>query len=116
MDQLQSGLLKCVPFQSREHIITAIRAPSAKRQTDYLRFEFFGDSVLKFVVSCHLFVSQPDWHESFLTFKRSQLVSNTTSAGAAVRNKLSPYIITEGISYKDWTVPVFPSTHHAQDN
>lgn len=115
-DRVKSGLLKRVPFQSREHIITAICAPSARRQTDYQRFEFLGDSILKYVVSCHLFVSQPDWHEGLLTLKRSQLVSNANLAGAATRNDLSPYIITEGISYKDWTAPVFPSAHHVQEN
>ena len=55
-------------------------------------------------------------HEGLLTLKRSQLVSNTTLAGTAVRNDLPPYIITESIAYKDWTVPVFPSTQNTQES
>ena len=105
-DRLGSGLLCRVSFPDREHIITAICAPSANRRTNYQRFEFFGDSVLKFVVSCHLFVSQPDWHEGFLSLKRAQLVSNANLAGAAVRKNLPPYIISEPIPYHDWALPV----------
>ena len=105
-DRLGCGLLNRVPFSSPEHIITAICAPSANRQTNYQRFEFFGDSVLKFIVSCHLFASEPNWHEGFLSLKRARLVSNSNLAGAALRNDLSHYIINEPIPYHDWALPV----------
>ena len=116
VDRLQSSLLKRVRFQHRKNILTAICAPSALRQTNYQRFEFLGDTLLKYVVACHLFISKPDWHEGFLTLKMSQLVCNTTLARAAVSTGLASYIITEDMSHRDWTVPVFPPASHAREH
>ena len=115
-EDLTAGFMKDVPFNSLEHVVTAISAPVAERSKNYQRFEFLGDTILKFVVSCHLFASHPEWHEGFLTLKRSQLVSNTTLSAAAIRTGLPPYIITAATSYRAWEVPVFSSLPQTQED
>ncbi|XP_066923722.1 uncharacterized protein [Clytia hemisphaerica] len=39
-------------------------------------FEYFGDSVLKYVITINLFLTRPDFNENSLNFFKSQLVSN----------------------------------------
>lgn len=42
------------------------------------RLELLGDSVLKYVVSCHLFLNDPKSHEGQLTSKRRWVICNST--------------------------------------
>lgn len=42
------------------------------------RLELLGDSVLKYAVSCHLFLKYPKKHEGQLSDCRSQAVCNST--------------------------------------
>lgn len=42
------------------------------------RLELLGDSVLKYVVSCHLFLKYPEKHEGKLSDQRSWAVCNAT--------------------------------------
>lgn len=41
------------------------------------RLELLGDSVLKYVMSCHVFLKYPKKHEGQLSDLRSQAVSNS---------------------------------------
>lgn len=52
--QLRKTALKNVPFSDAEHVVEVITASSAQWVTNYQRYEFPGDSVLKFVVSSQL--------------------------------------------------------------
>lgn len=42
------------------------------------RLELLGDSVLKYAVSCHLFLKYPKKHEGQLSSRRSWAVCNAT--------------------------------------
>ncbi len=61
---------------------------------DNERLEFFGDSVLKFVISEYLLERFPAYGEGSLTEIRNVLVSDKTLAGVAERLKLGRYILT----------------------
>jgi dsRNA-specific ribonuclease len=105
-EKLRSTILKHVPINGVQHIITAISAPSAGLTTDYQRYEFFGDAVLKFFVSHHLFCDKENWHEGYLTKRKSQLVSNQQLARAALDKGLDVFIMTEGFKSRKWTPPL----------
>jgi dsRNA-specific ribonuclease len=74
--------------------------------TDYQRYEFFGDAVLKFVVSHELFCANENWHEGFLTKRKSWLVSNQRLAKAALERELDVFIMTKGFQSKSWAPPL----------
>jgi dsRNA-specific ribonuclease len=105
-ETLRSTILKDVLIKDIQHVITAISAPSAGLVTDYQRYEFFGDAVLKFVVSHELFCANENWHEGFLTKRKSWLVSNQHLAKAALKQGLDVFIMTEGFKSKKWTPPL----------
>ncbi len=58
------------------------------------RLEFFGDSVLKFVVSEYLLERFPTYDEGKLSEIRAVLVSGKTLAEVADKHKLGKYILT----------------------
>lgn len=60
---------------------------------NYERLEFFGDAVLKFVISEYLLERFPDYNEGQLTEIRSVLISDKTLAGIAQSMNLSKYIL-----------------------
>lgn len=111
--QLRDTILKNVGFQSNRHIITAISAPSAQGLTNYQRYEFFGDSVLKFVVSYQIFFEKPRWHEGYLTESREAIVQNPRLAQAAIKTGLDAFIITKMLTPRKWSAPLISEkTNH----
>ncbi|KAK5718225.1 Dicer-like protein 1 [Elasticomyces elasticus] len=102
---LRVTIVREVPFRDLEHTVTAIRAPSSNRETNYQYHEFVGDTVLKFVVSQFLYASQPHWPEGFLIKRRVHLVSNERLAFEALRMGLDRFIITEPTRYRTWAPP-----------
>ena len=60
---------------------------------DYERLEFFGDAVLKFVISEYLLERFPDYDEGQLTEIRSVLISDKTLGELAKNINLSKYIL-----------------------
>ncbi len=72
------------------HSSYASESPGCK---DYERLEFFGDAVLKFVVSEYLLDRFPDYDEGQLTEIRAVLVSDKTLAEIAEQINLSKYIL-----------------------
>lgn len=60
---------------------------------DYERLEFFGDAVLKFVISEYLLERFPDYDEGQLTEIRAVLVSDKVLAELATSVNLSKYIL-----------------------
>jgi dsRNA-specific ribonuclease len=113
-DRVQSTILKNVPINNRSHIITAISAPSAARPTNYQRYEFFGDTVLKFVVSYQLFCDQSNWHEGYLSRQKNRLVSNQRLAKAALAKGLDKYIMTEAFKTRKWKPMRLSDVHVVQ--
>src|SRR5262245_16075782 len=72
------------------HSSYAAETPGAK---DYERLEFFGDAVLKFVISEYLLERFPDYDEGKLTEIRAVLVSDKVLAELANGVNLSKYIL-----------------------
>ncbi|XP_053966118.1 endoribonuclease dcr-1 [Anastrepha ludens] len=56
--------------------LAAITTAGANDVFDMERFEFLGDSFLKFSISLYLAHKYPKWHEGFLTEIKGKLVSN----------------------------------------
>jgi dsRNA-specific ribonuclease len=107
-DRMCQTVLKEIPFQSRDLVITAITPPSVQWCTDYETLEFLGDSILKLVVTVQLYDHHKNWPEGYLTLKRAVLVSNQYLAKAALKAGLSAFIKTTPISWKKWS-PIFMS-------
>uniref|UniRef100_A0A0A1WWH2 Endoribonuclease Dicer n=2 Tax=Zeugodacus cucurbitae TaxID=28588 RepID=A0A0A1WWH2_ZEUCU len=65
-------------LQSAEQadFLAAITTAGANDVFDMERFEFLGDSFLKFSVSLYLVHKYPKWHEGFLTEIKGKMVSN----------------------------------------
>lgn len=57
------------------------------------RLELLGDSVLKYVVSCHLFLNYPEKHEGKLSSERSSAVCNSTLYKLGINRKLQVFVL-----------------------
>lgn len=104
-NKLRDSILTEVGFQSTHHIITAVTAPSAQVLTDYQRYEFLGDSVLKFTVSCQMYCQHPNWHEGYLTEGRDAIIQNNRLARAAMDTGLDAFVITKMFIPRKWKAP-----------
>lgn len=72
-----------------------------KELRDYERLEFFGDAVLKFVVSEYLFEQYPTYDEGKLTEIRAVLINSTTLEEVSrVFNLENFMLISRGISVR----------------
>jgi len=104
--QVCENVLKDVHIKDIRHVVTAICAPSAQWIVNYQRYEFFGDAVLKFVVSWQLFCEHGNWPEGYLSVRRNRIVSNASLARAALKARLDASIITELNKGRKWTPPL----------
>ncbi|XP_068480547.1 endoribonuclease Dicer homolog 3a isoform X1 [Phaseolus vulgaris] len=75
------------------------------------RLELLGDSVLKYVVSCHLFLKYPKKHEGQLSTRRSLAVCNSTLHKLAIDRKLQGYIRDSAFEPRRWVAPGQRSLH-----
>lgn len=50
-------------YENSELILQALTSPTANRDYDYERLEFYGDSVISFLVIVELFLTKPDIHK-----------------------------------------------------
>jgi dsRNA-specific ribonuclease len=105
-DQLCQTIIKDVPVKDIHHMALAICATSAHWVTDYQRYEFLGDSILKFIVSIQLFVDHENWHEGYLTERRASLVSNPRLTKAALDVGLDAFILTKSFANRRWPHPM----------
>jgi dsRNA-specific ribonuclease len=104
--QLNNTILKGVGIEDIQHVITAISTPLAQATTNYQRYEFFGDSVLKFTVSCQLFFRNTKWHEGYLSESRDKLINNTRLARAALDTGIDAFILTNRFTPRKWAAPL----------
>lgn len=107
--RLNDTILKGVGIQNLSHVLTAITTPLAQATTHYQLYEFFGDSVLKFTVSCQLFFSQPTWHEGYLSESRDKLIKNQRLARAALDTGLDQFILNDRFTPRKWNAPLISS-------
>ncbi|KAI9371085.1 ribonuclease III domain-containing protein [Aspergillus egyptiacus] len=102
--------LKDVGFASLERVQTALTTPYTRSRTHYQRYEFFGDSILKYIVSCQLFFQHPDWQEGDLTRARDEMIQNPRLARAALRLELDAFIIERRFNVRKWVPPSIART------
>ncbi|XVE97781.1 hypothetical protein REPUB_Repub03eG0048300 [Reevesia pubescens] len=69
------------------------------------RLELLGDSVLKYAVSCHLFLKYPNKHEGQLSDRRSWAVCNSTLHKLGTDHKLQGYIRDSAFDPRRWVAP-----------
>lgn len=82
-------------LQKIDIVKEALTSPGACREYDYERLEFYGDSIIGFLVILELFVTQPSMVEGDLDFKRIQKVSNLRFFELNQKNEFYNYMITE---------------------
>ncbi|XP_074279118.1 endoribonuclease Dicer homolog 3-like [Silene latifolia] len=75
------------------------------------RLELLGDSVLKYAVSCHLFLTHPDKHEGKLSSLRQQAVCNATLHLLGIKRGLQEYIRDNPFEPRRWVAPGQLSVH-----
>jgi len=77
-------------------LMEAMTAPTANKPIDYERLEFYGDSVISFLVILELFLTTEQLHkEGVLDFYRIKAVSNMNLALVNERHRLYEFIITD---------------------
>lgn len=106
--RLNETILKGVGIREPglRHVLTAITAPTALASTNYQLYEFFGDSVLKFTVTCQLFFTKPTWHEGYLSESRDTIIQNKRLARAALKLGLDRFILTGRFTPRKWDAPM----------
>jgi dsRNA-specific ribonuclease len=104
-DLLQKSLLSTCPFRDTAHIVTAITAPSADAESNFERYEFLGDAVLKMVVSTQAFIDHASWPAGWLSQNRDNIISNARLANAALGLGLDRYILTVRPGTQACTLP-----------
>ncbi|KAE8349614.1 ATP-dependent helicase dcl2 [Aspergillus coremiiformis] len=104
--RLCATILCDVGFTDIQHVITAITTPSAQAPTHYQRYEFLGDSILKYAVSCQLFFRNLNWPEGYLTEGRTTIVQNPRLTRAALDVGLDAFIMSKPLTPRRWTAPL----------
>ncbi|XP_072998886.1 endoribonuclease Dicer homolog 3a isoform X1 [Typha latifolia] len=69
------------------------------------RLELLGDSVLKYAVSCSLFLKFPEKHEGQLSSQRSQIISNATLHRVGIEHGIQGYIRDAAFEPRRWLAP-----------
>ncbi|KAL2346622.1 hypothetical protein Fmac_000622 [Flemingia macrophylla] len=75
------------------------------------RLELLGDSVLKYVVGCHLFLKYPEKHEGQLSARRSWSICNSTLHKLGTDRKLQGCIRDSAFEPRRWVAPGQHSIH-----
>ncbi len=82
-------------------------SPNANRPIDYERLEFYGDSVISFLVILELFLcGDKKWTEGDLDVQRIKTVSNMNFIKINKDNKIYKYMITEVSKIYNDIIPV----------
>ncbi|KAF3773196.1 Endoribonuclease Dicer-like protein 3b [Nymphaea thermarum] len=116
---LASQLRKAVGFHPNGHhipidlsvhinwvqILEAVTTRRCAEAFSLERLELLGDSVLKYVVSCNLFLKYPEKHEGQLSALRSLVVCNATLHRLATGRKLQNYIRDAPFDPLRWLAP-----------
>ncbi|KAL8695165.1 MAG: hypothetical protein Q9218_000333 [Villophora microphyllina] len=100
--RLCSTLLKTIPFNDLDPVITAITASAAREPTNYQRQEYLGDSILKFLTSLTLVSEHLRWHEGYLSKGKDHIVSNASLAKAALAVGLDEFILAKAFTGAKW--------------
>ncbi|KAG9129978.1 hypothetical protein Leryth_007097 [Lithospermum erythrorhizon] len=108
---LASQLRKQISCQSTDlHIpisliLEALTTLRCNESFSMERLELLGDSILKYTVSCHLFLKYPKFHEGQLSSRRSSAVRNSTLHKLGTDRKLQGYIRDGAFEPRRWKAP-----------
>lgn len=86
-------------------ILEALTTVKCNESFSMERLELLGDSVLKYVLSCYLFLKHPKKHEGELSAQRSRAVCNSTLHKLGTDCKLQNYIRDSPFEPRRWTAP-----------
>lgn len=103
-ETLRTTLLSPVEFDSL-HIpllVQALTSSATGEHDNYQRLEFLGDCVLKYITTIHLMADNLIAPESYLTQKKSKVVSNGFLARAALAAGLDQFVITKRFTGAKW--------------
>lgn len=108
-DEIKSD---CGNFQiSSSLILEALTTMKCNASFSMERLELLGDSVLKYALSCHLFLKYPDKHEGQLSDCRTHAVRNSTLHKFGTDKKIQGYIRDSPFDPVRWTAPGQQSIH-----
>ncbi|KAG0500438.1 hypothetical protein HPP92_000510 [Vanilla planifolia] len=86
-------------------ILEAITTLRCCEEFSLERLELLGDSVLKYAVSCYLFLKFPEKHEGQLSACRAKLVCNATLHKLGTQRNLQGYIRDAAFDPRRWVAP-----------
>ncbi|XP_052209161.1 endoribonuclease Dicer homolog 3a isoform X2 [Diospyros lotus] len=99
------GSLSSNSLTSSSLILEAITTLRCNESFSMERLELLGDSVLKYVVSCHLFLKYPKKHEGQLSARRQWAVCNSTLHKLGTDRNLQGYIRDSAFDPQRWLAP-----------
>ncbi|XP_019164958.1 PREDICTED: endoribonuclease Dicer homolog 3 [Ipomoea nil] len=86
-------------------ILAALTTQRCNESISMERLELLGDSVLKYALSCHLFLKYPDKNEGGLSDKRRWAVCNSTLHKLGISRDIQGYILDRPFIPRMWTAP-----------
>uniref|UniRef100_A0A1J3J3H8 Endoribonuclease Dicer-like protein 3 n=1 Tax=Noccaea caerulescens TaxID=107243 RepID=A0A1J3J3H8_NOCCA len=90
---------------SSKSVLEALTTLTCPEAFSMERLELLGDSVLKYVVSCSLFLKYPDKDEGKLSRQRQSIISNSNLHRLATDRRLQGYIRNGAFEPRRWTAP-----------
>ncbi|KAL6883304.1 hypothetical protein ACP4OV_010718 [Aristida adscensionis] len=96
------GYTQCIPSSLILEAITTLRCCET---FSLERLELLGDSVLKYVVGCDLFLRYPMKHEGHLSDMRSRAVCNATLHRHGIWRSLQGYVRDSAFDPRRWVAP-----------
>ncbi|KAI0137270.1 RNase3 domain-containing protein [Xylariales sp. AK1849] len=100
--ELSGTILAELHFRDLSKVLTAISASSADEVTDYQRYEFLGDSILKLLATVSVTVNYPHFPEGYLHTKRTRIVSNSRLCRSSKEAGLDRFIIDKKFTGAKW--------------
>ncbi|RUS20581.1 putative dicer-like protein [Endogone sp. FLAS-F59071] len=91
-------------------LLEAFTTPSAHMEKNYERLETLGDSILKLIVTIHVYIRFPGKHEGQLHSKRARVVCNRALYKSAVDLHLFERILSKPFIRRSWRPPRFTTT------
>ncbi|VFQ64542.1 unnamed protein product [Cuscuta campestris] len=86
-------------------ILEALTTQRCNESMSMERLELLGDSVLKYALSCHLFLKYPDIDEGSLTDKRRWGICNATLHKLGISRNIQGYILNHPFIPRTWAAP-----------
>eukprot|EP00026_Physarum_polycephalum_P000609 Phypoly_transcript_00610.p1 GENE.Phypoly_transcript_00610~~Phypoly_transcript_00610.p1 ORF type:complete len:1355 (+),score=197.41 Phypoly_transcript_00610:131-4195(+) len=94
--------------------VQALTCSNINQKLNYQRLEFLGDSALKYLLSKHLFLTNPTTHEGILSQMRAHLCCNRFLFEKAIEKSLFKYIASQPLNVRGWN-PNKPRTAQISD-